>query len=175
MDCLRSFTIRINQQLLCTNANGVVKTWGTAGDYYFSADNTPLSLGSKFDLTGFKNTDIYGASVTGIIKGDPNSVNAKCIVSNWSFKFFLDGQTPLVSGAIDPTVNSYNLFVTSPNANFLTLSKDTPCIMFSNPFKSVKSIRFDGTLIEGYGAEFLNLVAVLYDLSFTFYYKYEGE
>ena len=47
--------------------------------------------------------------------------------------------------------------------------------MFSEPYQSVTSITFDSLETQGIGAEFLNVVALNYDLSVTFYYQYEGE
>lgn len=174
MECLQSFNIRINQASNCTNANGVVRTWGTLGQYFYSLVHTPNNLTSIYNLEGFKRTDIYGMDVTGYVQGYFGSATKCAIVDDWSFILTLTGTSPLISGSIGAT-DGFQLKTTSPGTNTIPLSKYTNNIMFSSPFTNVKSIEFVNLQAQGTGAEFLNEVFLIYDLEFTFYYKYEGE
>lgn len=174
-ECMQSFTLRIDQPVLCTNSNGFVKTFGTVGNSDFSARTQPLNQYSIFNLTGFKSTDIYGVTVIGSVQGNPQSINACCVVTDWAIDVSIDGQAPLVSGQKSTVQDGYLLYTNSPLINIFSFSKNTNHIMFANPITSVSSITFDALVTQGFGAEFLNIVALTYDLSFTFYYKYEGE
>lgn len=174
-ECMQSFTLRIDQPILCSAANGTVKTWGTVGDYNFSAKTIPSNTVSIFDLTGFKRTDIYGITVIGSVQGNPGSINSCCVVTDWSFDLTLGGQAPLVSGKKSTTSDGFLLYTNTPLVNTFSFSKNTNSIMFANPFQSVTTITFEQLVTQGIGAEFLNVVALNYDLSFTFYYTYEGE
>jgi hypothetical protein len=175
MDCLQSFNIRTQQSSVATNSNGTVRTWGTLGQYFFSLNHFPNNQGSIYNLGGFKRTDLYGISVFGYVQG--NYANAtKCAdVEDWSFTLTIDGTAPLVSGSVGTAFNGFAIKSTSPGLNSVALSKNTNSIMFANPYASVKSISFEALQAQGKGAEFLNEVALIYDLTFTFYYKYEGE
>ena len=175
MDCMQSFTLRLDQPILLSGGNGVIKSWGTAGQYYWSASNTPSNATSTFNLQGFKNPNIYGMSVVGFVHGDPSSINACAVVSDWAIKMSINGTAPLPSGNKLSAPDGFLLYTTSPLTNIFSLSKYTPSIMFSEPYQSVTSITFDSLETQGIGAEFLNVVALNYDLSVTFYYQYEGE
>ena len=175
MEDLQSFNIKINQAVVALPGTGGLRTWGTPGQYFFSLSLTPSNLSSTYNLTGFKSTNIYGVSVSGTVVG--NFANAtKCAdVEDWSFSIALNGTPPLISGAKVTGTDGFGLFVRGNTLNSMTLSKNTNCISFANPFTSVSSITFQSLQVSGKGAEFLNEVALFYDLYFTFYYRYEGE
>jgi len=175
MECLQSFNIRINQAIVTASANGYVRTWGTPGQYYFAFLQTPTTFGSLYNLEGFKNTDIYGISVTGFVQGYNDPANKCAVVEDWSFGISLDGNAPLVSGTKRTSPDGFNIITKGTQLNTIILSKNTNSINFLNPYQSVKSISFNAIQAQGHGAEALTDIAILYDLMFTFYYKYEGE
>lgn len=173
--CLQSFNIRTQQSSIATNSNGIVRTWGTIGQYFFSLNHYPNNQGSIYYLEGFKRTELHGMSVFGYVQGNFANATKCATVEDWSFTLTIDGTSPLVSGTVGTAYNGFAIKATSPGLNAVALSKNTNIIMFSNPYLSVKSIAFEALQAQGKGAEFINEVALIYDLTFTFYYKYEGE
>lgn len=174
-DCLRSFQIRIAQATVCQSGSGFIKTWGTVGQYFFSLNLTPNNQGSTYNLTGFKSTDIYGVSVNGYVHGNFTSSTQCAVISDWSFNLNLNGNAPLVSGDETVSPNGFDIITSGSDLNTISLSKYSNTIMFANPYQSVQSINFSSLLAQGSGAQFLNAIDLVYNLSFTFYYKYEGE
>ena len=174
MECLQSFNIRINQASLATNSNGIVTSWGTANQYFWSLLHYPNNQNSVYNLQGFKRTDIYGIKVTGYVQGNFASSTKCAIVNDWSFVLVLNGTSPLISGNIGAT-DGFQINTTSPGTNIIAVNKYTDQVFFENPFFNVRSIQFQALQASGIGGQFLNEVDLLYDLSFTFYYKYEGE
>ena len=174
-DCMKSFTLRTNATLLLSSGNGSIKTWGTVGQYFWSASNTPNNQTSIYNLEGFKRTNIYGCTVVGYVKGNPTSVNACALVTDWTFRISFQGTSPLISGQKVSAPDGWSLITTGPLTNAFALGKYTNSITFADPIQSVTSITFEALETQGMGAEFLNVVSINYDLIFTFYYDYEGE
>lgn len=175
-DCMKSFQIRIaNNSTLVAGAAGVsLRTWGTAGQYFFSGEFNTGGNNSIYNLTGFKNVNLFGMSVSAHVRGNSGSTNKCAVVEDWAFNIGLDGTPPLISGAVG-SPDGWSLIARGPQLTGYSLSKHTNTIMLSDPITSVKSILFASFYIQGVGAEFLNEVSINYNLNFTFYYKYEGE
>jgi len=175
--CMKSFQIRIAQNfVVVAGAAGVnVKTWGTPGQYFWSMAWTPGGFDSVYNITGFKNVNIYGVTCNGYVRGNSSSVNKCAVVEDWNFLIILNGTPPLISGSTRVSPDGFGLITSSNLVTSYNLSKNTPSIYMADPITSVKSITFDTFYAQGVGAEFLNEVAVNYGLNFTFYYKYEGE
>lgn len=174
IDCMQSFNIRIGQNTIVSSSNGLCRSWGTAGQYFFSCSFAPNGLNSVFNFTGFKNVDIYGVTLAGGVKGNPGDLTKCCVVQDWYFGFTLDGNPPLVSGS-KGSPDGWGIVTQGSNLGYFNLSKHTSQLIFANPWQSVKLISFDALNVQGVGAQFLNEVALNYNLDFTFYYKYEGE
>ena len=174
---MRSFQISIFQNMVCTSGSpGVeIRTWGTPGQYFWTLKNTPNGVDSLYNLTGFKNVNLYGASVNGYVRGEGTSATKCAVVQDWMFFILIDGNAPLISGSTSVTRNGFNLYTQDPAVSYYNLGKYTNSIMLSDPITSVKSITFDSIFAQGVGAEFLNSIDLNYRLNFTFYYKYEGE
>ena len=175
MECLQSFQIRIQQQQISAAGNGTCTTWGTVGQYFFSCNLAPNLQDSTYNFLGFKSVDIYGISMNGYVQGNFTSATKCAVVNDWSFAIFLDGFAPLSSGDKTVTPDAWNLKVVGSGLNQITLNKYSNSIMFSDPYRSVSDINFLALFAQGVGAQFLNEVALIYDVMFTFYYKYEGE
>ncbi len=174
--CMKSFQIRIERNSY-TAIDGApstsVRTWGTPGQYFFSAVFKPGS-DSKFEIEGFKNVNIHGITTTGFVRGASNST--KCaVVQDWNFLLVINGTPSLISGKVRTSPDGFNLKIDSPAVLIYNISKHTPTILLSDPITSVKSIDFDSIYAQGVGAEFLNEIAFNYNFNFTFYYTYEGE
>jgi hypothetical protein len=173
-DCMQSFSNKIVQSVLA-GSNGTCRSWGTAGQYFWTATIVPNAQNSFYIIEGFKNVDIYGVSVVGGIIGNATSPNKCAVVTDWSFQIGLDGTNPLISGSKLLSPDGYNIITGGPNLDYVNLSKTNNIINFASPIASVKQIILDTVFCQGIGAEFLNDVALTYNLYFTFYYKYEGE
>jgi len=175
MHCYKSFNIVISQTSTADSSSGAVRTWGTAGQYYFSLTHKPNNQTSMFELNGFKNTNIYGVSVVGNVSGNPFSANKSAVVLDWGFIIGINGTQPLTSGEKRISPDGFNIYTQGSGLIYNHLSKNTNKIFFSNPITSVKSIIFDLLTAQGIGAEFSNEVSLNYTLTFTFYYDFEGE
>ena len=176
MDCLKSFIVTTNQ--VATYSDGVptaatgVSTWGVAPTAYFIANIVPDI--STYTLESFKNINIWGVSVNGMVSGNLNSATSKGIVTDWSFRLTINGTMPS-PGLKNISPDGYDIQAISPQVNQIILSKYSDSIMFKSPFISAKSIDFKILRVQGIGAQALNQVAIFHDLSFTFYYNFEGE
>lgn len=175
--CNNSFAIRIQgaSTVAAGNPFTSVRTWGTAGQYYFSLDFTPASGSSIYDIGGFKNVNIYGLGVVGYVSGYANSANKCAVVNDWSINVAINGNPPLISGKTSPINDGYGITTGGVPLTRYNLSKYQNSIMLSDPITSVKSIAFNSFYVQGIGAEFLNEIELYYDLNYTFYYRYEGE
>jgi len=170
MDCLRSFVVGINQVGTFTGTG--ISTWNVPalGNNYFSAIVQGLTT---YNIEGFKNINIFGASVTGHVIAQASAPTGKCLVEDWAFVVTLVGQLPIISGSASP--DFWSLQTTGLQTNVIALSKNTPSVIFNDPIASVKTINFNQLRCQGEGAETANTVSLDYDLTFTFYYKFEGE
>jgi hypothetical protein len=170
MDCLRSFIVGINQVGTFTGAG--ISTWNVPalGNSYFSAIVQGLTT---YEIKGFKNINIFGVSISGHVISQASAPIGKCLVSDWAFVLTLDGQLPIIGGVVSP--NFWSLSTDTTQTKIIALSKNTPEIIFKDPITSVKIINFNQLRCQGEGAETANTISLDYDLTFTFYYKFEGE
>lgn len=169
MDCLRSFTIEINQGRTFSVAGTNIKTWGTLGNYHWIIVEQGGT--SIFDIQGFRRIDLYGIEMLGNIQTDAG-LNDGAIVEDYSFNIGIGGQVPLVSGivrtapnfwAINPSVGQFNL---GKYANKLTLE---------SPYTGCTSLVFNGFRAQGNNGETTNSISLDIKLQFVVYYKFEGE
>lgn len=175
--CMRSFQLSIFQSITCTSGNSgtEIKTWGTVGQYFWSLSVKPNNASSIYNLTGFKNVNIYGVNVNGFVRGDPSSATKCAVVQDWMIFLNLDGNSGLISGDKSISPDGFSLYTLDPVLNYYQLSKYTSSVSLATPITSVKTITFESVFAQGIGAEFLNSIDLNYRLNFTFYYKYEGE
>lgn len=171
MDCLRSFTLNIRQ--VGTFSGASVKTWFVGAQEFWACN---ISGQSRFNIQGFKNIDLYAIKATGNVYTQIAALTGGVNVEDWSFDMLLEGNMPLVSGSIDTTLpNFWNIAQGVPAARTFAISKHTNEINFADPIKSLKFINFQNLLTQGTGGQTSGIVSLDYDLSFTFFYKYEGE
>jgi len=171
MDCLKSFNISINGDVVYTGLD--VKSWTNGGQNFFHMETDGITDISEFTIEGFKNINVFGVSVTGGVMPQIGALTDSGIIDDWRFEIILDGQLPLISGTVGT-----NFFAINPdgvNNKLFSLSKNTDVVNFASPFQSVKKITFNRLLIQGYGLQTIGTIALNYDLNFTFFYKYEGE
>jgi len=170
-DCIKSFDIRVYESPDLTAP--AVKTWITNGNrnWIYSSDGDI----STFLIQGYQTIDIYGASVNGYIQGKQFGTG-KVIVNDWNFILEFIGQSPVVSGKVDTSVtNSWNLYYNNSIARLYTLGKYNTKFQLMSPLTGVSAIKFLGLEANGINAESNDQADLLYNLGFTFYYKYSDE
>jgi len=170
MDCLRSFTVSINQNSTFTAPD--VKTWTLGVQEYFVFEISNLST---LIPQGFKNIDIYGVELVGMVQSQKSALTGGCIVDDWNFVIFIDGSIPLLSSIIQTSPNYWSIQVDGNGPRSFTLSKNTNSVKLLSPLKSVKEIRFEKLQAQGYGGQTVGTVSLDWDFTFMFFYKYEGE
>lgn len=170
MECLRSFIVRIDQVATFTLTD--VKTWTLGLQEFWAVDKQTVS---QFNIQGFKNIDIYGVDLIGHVQTSTTSALSGCNVTSYAFEIIIDGQLPLVSGDVAAGTNFWNIQTTSTAAKQFALSNFTNSLKFADPISSAKNIQFVAFSAQGVGGQTAASINLDYDLSFVFYYKYEGE
>lgn len=170
--CLKSFNIVISNAY--TFISPEVKTWITNLNQNFAFISSGLE--STFDIEGFQKIDLYGVQVNGIVAGNKDASIGQVIVQDWNFKLFVVGSESVVSGKVNNTVsNFWNINYNNSTSRNLFLGKYKSELNFLSPIIGVSQIRFDGLEANGYNALTAGTASLNYNLTFTFYYKYEGE
>jgi len=171
MDCLRSFNLYISG--VATIGATETKTWADLNNKYFTFESSGKT--SQFDLTGFKNIDLYGMCVNGYITNRKSASTGAATMLDWMFQIYVNGITPAISGKVLSSPNYWSPNVNLANGNYFFLSKYQPKLKFASPISAVDSIRLDGLNVSGVNAQTTDEVSLDWRLGFTFYYKYEGE
>jgi hypothetical protein len=172
MDCLKSFSLKVSTNSGVTLSD--IKQWTNGLDQkYFTC--TTGSSGSKYNIEGFKNINVWGVNVTGSIGTIPSAVTGGVVINNWAIDFKINGQAPFLGGTVQASPNYYVINATSvENTNF-PLSRYSPSVKFHSPIQSVKSIEIGQTYADGYGWETSGTINLYWNLNFTVYYNFEGE
>jgi hypothetical protein len=173
MDCLRSFTQNIDLSgLTLLSLNPVISSWGSAGNYHFSAICT-FSAGAgvcSFTPQGFKNIDVFGIKLTGLVISDPNNLTLGAIISNWGVNVNLTGTYAQLSGVY---ANQSRPVVQNPANIFL--DRYSPEITFSSPIKSLTNVCIQNLYLQANNGELATDIALTGGVQLTTYYKFEGE
>lgn len=170
MDCLRSFIVSIDQ--VTTFSGTDVKTWFVGAQEFWVVEKAGVST---FVPEGFKNIDIYGVDVIGNVSTQKAAATGGVVVQDWGFEILIEGQLPLVSGTVTTSPNYWNIQTTTTGTRTFALSKNTNSLKFADPIGSVKNINFEVLRAQGVGGQTAGVVSLDWDLSFIFFYKYEGE
>ena len=171
MECMRSFSFAIDLIQDVTGATQV-KQWSTsAGNHYWQAS---VLNGSKYNIQGFKNIEVYGVDVLGSIQTQTNVGINGVIVNDWMIEVKLDGQQPLV-GSVMSGPNTYAIDPTNPVNNTYMLGRFSNSARFETPYISAKSIEIGTTFAQGIAYQTLLALNLRWKLNFIVYYKFEGE
>ena len=174
MDCLRSFTFVIGKQTNYTAALRY-KSWTVGGQHYWLIDDAvALGAGSKYNIQGFKNINVYKIEITGDVNSAALPANVSAITENWSIFGSIKGTTSASVGNIQASPNPFGMTEYSGNSYF-NISKYQNYINFVTPIQSAEYIEFAGFYAEGYGNESLVSAQIGFFINVTVYYKYEGE
>ena len=169
MDCLRSFVFKSN--LAASFPVGISYTNWTIGTQRYWTAQTNLAI-ATFLTAGFKNINIFGFDVMGdFCTASPNNG----IVDDWRINLEFVGQPPIIGGSINPVVNGYNINTDSAFINDYQISRYKTLIELPTPIQSVTEIRFGGYQLNGHANQSLLDIDITWDLTFVFYYRFEGE
>jgi len=169
MDCLRSFTLNINQNFVFTNT--VYTEWNTSGTVlpWIMFDGS-ISRNSIFNVEGFKNINVYGLSLVGNVYPLLAPSNKQGLVQDWGVEVNLGGTTPLIGGSFGN--NSFSVTLAQPNV-FLTKYQND--YKLASPIESVKDITVASLTASGIQVESGVSVDLTFDVAIIVYYKFEGE
>ncbi len=167
MDCLRSFTFNINQNLNFATAGVNIKNWGLAGNYHWIVNEGKNSI---INIQGFKKIDLHGIAIVGNVQTDPGIGNG-AIVEDFGFEIITGGQIPLASIVLSGT-NNWNVNL---NNQTFALTKYLSKIEFESPISGLNTITISRFFAQGNNGETLNSIDLGINVDFIFYYKYEGE
>jgi hypothetical protein len=172
MDCLRSFTLNLNQnfsfvapQFLGWNSVGTFLPWTVES----GLSNSPAAF-TDFDIKGFKNIDLYGISLVGNCYPTNATASRQGLVQDWGINLQLTGTPPLIGGVFPN--NSFGFY---QGGKDISLTKTQNIYTLSDPVKSVTQIKI--TFLRASGIQYENILGIdlTYDLSLICYYKFEGE
>lgn len=172
MDCLRSFNFSIANQSNYGAANGFLY-WQIGTQHFWTLDISS-AVGSKYNIQGFKNINIFKIEITGDINSSPQLAPFQCIVQNWSLGLEVVGQNSSSTGSVVAAPNPFSM-ITQPINPFFRLSKLQPCIEFKSPIQSAKEINVKNLFVDGIANQTILSAQIGYVINFTIYYKFEGE
>jgi len=170
MDCLRNFIININQASTFSGAG--VNTWVNGNRHGWSFEQLGTST---FNVEGFKNINLHGIEMIGYMQPQVAAATGQCQIDNFGMDLYLDSSLPNVSGNISTFPNYWSLNTNNVAAKTVRLNKFTNKIIFNEPLTSLKFVNFERLVAHGTDWQTANTVSLDYDLTFVFYYKYEGE
>lgn len=172
MDCLRSFNFTISNQANYNAANGFLY-WQIGVQHFWSLE-IQNSIGSIYNIQGFKNINIFKIELTGDVNNSPQLANFGCIVQNWKVDIEVTGQNSSSTGTIDVSPNPFNMIQQDNNPDF-RLSKFQPAVSLPSPIQSAKQIKVLNFYCDGIANQSIVSAQIGYNITFTVFYKYEGE
>lgn len=170
MDCMRSFSF-LSSVAATVPVGATLAVWGASPRISWAYQRN--STGSTFNIQGFKNIDIHKIEVVGEMFTEFSGSNAVNI-DNWIFYVQVLGQNPLVGANITSSPNDFSITYPATNPTF-SLSKYSSSINFSDPIRSVSSIKLIDVRASGLSAQSLLNISIGWYMNFMVYYTFEGE
>lgn len=167
MDCLRSFTITLDQVINFTTAGTNVKTWNTGVNHQWTVIDSLTD--SRFNVQGFKNINIYGVKMQGYVSPLITGTSG-AIVEDYIFQLLINGQSPVLGGSFSP--NGYSAVITNQAIN---VGKFNTEFKFVDPIISASFVEIGTFSAQGYGWQTANNISLAINCSFIVYYQFEGE
>lgn len=169
MDCLRSFTLNINQNFIFNNT--LFTEWNVLGTVLpWTMFDGSLTRNSVFNVTGFKNIDLYGICLVGNVYPLLAPAQRQALVQDWGVELGFTGTTPLIGGSF-----ANNTFLATQGGNSVFLSKYQNEYKLASPIKSVTDITISSLTASGIQNESGVSVDLAFEIALIVYYKFEGE
>lgn len=165
MDCYKQFSFYLKKQNAYLVGPGFTRFSDGLSLGWVLKDSTTQSI---FNIEGFKNINLYGVKMIGNIQSLVTGNHG--IVDDYNFNLSITGTTPKISGIF--TTNGYNISTSSTN---IQLGKYDNTVMFSDPIQSCTQIKINEFEAQGYVPETFAGIDLEMNLTFYFYYKFEGE
>ena len=172
MECMRSFNFSITNQSNYGLAQGFLY-WQIGTQHFWTLD-IPGSQSSKYIIQGFKNINIFKIEMVGDVRSSPQFAPFNCIVQNWNIGVQVIGQNSQSTGIVQTAPNDYSMFEQPLNPAFM-LSKFQNSISFPSPIQSAREINIGSLYADGIANNTATSAQISYGITFTIYYKYEGE
>lgn len=172
MDCLRSFNFNITNQSNYGAAQGFLY-WQIGAQHFWSLDQNDAT-GSIYNITGFKNINIFKIELTGDVNNSPQLAGFGCIVQNWKLDIEVTGQNSTSAGNIVVAPNPFAMIQQATDPDF-RLSKYQRSISFESPIQSARQIIIRNFYCDGISNQSIVSAQIGYNITFTVFYKYEGE
>lgn len=172
MDCLRSFTLNMFQNY--SFLPGKFLTWNTGNTTHpwavIDGEQGPFVSVTNFNIEGFKNIDFFAVKMIGNCYPTIPTASKQGLVQDWGIDLQLTGSASLIGGNFGT-----NSFGFTQGSNRISLNKYQNFYELASPIKSVTKIDVINLSASGYQAEVNTEINLTYDVSLTFFYKYEGE
>ena len=172
MDCMRSFNFIIANQSNYGAAQGFLY-WQIGTQHFWTLDISSAT-GSKYNIEGFKNINIFKIEITGDINSSPQFAPFQCIVQNWSLGLEVVGQNSTSAGRVLAAPNVFSM-AEQPINPFFRLSKFQSSIDFESPIQSAREINIKNLFVDGIANQTVLSAQIGYIINVTVYFKYEGE
>jgi hypothetical protein len=172
MDCLRSFNFSIANQSNYGAAQGFLY-WQIGTQHFWTLDISSAT-GSKFNITGFKNVNIFKIEISGDVNSTPQLAPFQCIVQNWNLGLEVVGQNSQSTGNVLAAPNVFGM-IEQPVNPFIRLSKFQNSICFDSPIQSAREINIKNLFVDGIANQTILSAQIGYVINVTVFYKYEGE
>ena len=172
MECMRSFNFSITNQSNYGLAQGFLY-WQIGTQHFWTLD-IPGSQSSKYIIQGFKNINIFKIEMVGDVRSSPQFAPFNCIVQNWNIGVQVIGQNSQSTGIVQTAPNNYSMFEQPLDPAFM-LSKFQNSISFPSPIQSAREINIGSLYADGIANNTATSAQISYGITFTIYYKYEGE
>ena len=172
MDCLQSFNFTIANQSNYGAAQGFLY-WQIGTQHFWTLDSSNPT-GSIFNITGFKNINIYKIEINGDVNSNPTLNLFQCLVNNWTVGFEVIGQNSQSTGNITPSPNPFGMIEQQTNP-FFRLSKFQRSITFDSPIQSAREIKILNLFADGIANQSITSAQIGYVINFSVFYQYEGE
>lgn len=179
MDCLRSFTLTssgTSDTAIITTSN--VIDWQDRYNRMTGFNATiNLNTGTQFFPQGFKNINLFGVRVNGMISTANSAAGGYGVVNQWKVNLSVLGQRQILGGTI-PAVTPSTPVSWNQTSSGIFFSNTCNYLDLPSPIQSVSQISWETLQIEGFAPTLLAGVVDFsfdYAFNFTFYYRFEGE
>ena len=172
MECMRSFNFSITNQSNYGLAQGFLY-WQIGTQHFWTLD-IPAAQSSKYIVQGFKNINVFKIQINGDVSSSPQFAPFQCIVQNWNIGIQVVGQNSQSVGLVQTAPNDYSMVEQALNPAFM-LSKFQNSITFESPIQSAREINIGSLFVDGIANQTPLSAQIRYSLTFTVFYKFEGE